>query len=96
MNKTDLQQESMENLASCSWFAKEKPSKNLLIIQHLRTVHNYMTEPIHLLNFLPTVSDTIYCFCFAVEKFHSLASFLSFPEKLSRLPVTLPTYLRHS
>ena len=39
MNKTDLQQESMENLANCSWFAKEKPSKNLLIIQHLRTVH---------------------------------------------------------
>ena len=25
-----------------------------------------------------------------VKKFHGLTSFLSFPEKLSRLPVTLP------
>ena len=33
---------------------------------------------------------TIYCFCFAVKKFHGLTSFLSFPEKLSWLPVTLP------
>ena len=33
---------------------------------------------------------TVYCFCFAVKKFHGLTSFLSFPEKLSRLPVTLP------
>ena len=27
---------------------------------------------------------------FCGEKFHGLMSFLSFPEKLSRLPVTLP------
>ena len=27
---------------------------------------------------------------FAVKKFHGLMSFLSFPEKLLRLPVTLP------
>ena len=40
--------------------------------------------------------DTVYCFCFAVKKFHSLTSFLSFPEKLSRLPVTGTAYLRHS
>ena len=33
---------------------------------------------------------TIYCFCFAVKKFPGLASFLLFPEKLSRLTVTLP------
>ena len=32
----------------------------------------------------------LYCFCFAVKKFHGLTSFLSFPEELSRLPVTLP------
>ena len=29
-------------------------------------------------------------FCFAVKKFHGLTSFLSFPEKLLRLLVTLP------
>ena len=34
--------------------------------------------------------NTVYCFCFTVKKFHGLTSFLSFPEKLSRLPVTLP------
>ena len=34
--------------------------------------------------------NTVYCFSFAVKKFHGLTSFLSFPEKLSRLPVTLP------
>ena len=33
---------------------------------------------------------TVYCFCFAVKKFQGLTSFISFPEKLSRLPVTLP------
>ena len=33
---------------------------------------------------------TVYCFCFAVKKFHGLTSFLTFPEKISRLPVTLP------
>ena len=33
---------------------------------------------------------TVYCFCFAVKKFHGLTSFLSFPEKVLRLPVTLP------
>ena len=32
----------------------------------------------------------VYCFCFAVKKFHGLTSFLSFSEKLSQLPVTLP------
>ena len=45
---------------------------------------------------MPNVSNKqdamkyLYCFCFAVKKFHGLMSFLSFPEKLSRLPVTLP------
>ena len=33
---------------------------------------------------------TVYCFCFVVKKFHGLTSFISFPEKLSQLPVTLP------
>ena len=33
---------------------------------------------------------TVYCFYFAVKKFHGLMSFLSFPEKFSQLPVTLP------
>ena len=33
--------------------------------------------------------NTVHCFCFAVKKFHGLTSFLSFPEKLLRLPVTL-------
>ena len=37
-----------------------------------------------------TIVITVYCFCFAVKKFHGLTSFLSFPEKLSRLLVTLP------
>ena len=32
----------------------------------------------------------VYCFCFTVKRFHGLTSFLSFPEKLSWLPVTLP------
>ena len=36
------------------------------------------------------LSDTVYCFCFAVKTFHGLTSLLPFPEKLSRLPVTLP------
>ena len=38
------------------------------------------------------ISDrhTVYCFCFAVKKFHGLTSFLLFPEKRLRLPVTLP------
>ena len=34
--------------------------------------------------------NTVYCFCLAVKKFHGLTFFLSFPEKLSRLLVTLP------
>ena len=47
-------------------------------------MHTYITH-----NSLCTL-HTVYCFCFAVKKFHGLTSFLSFPEKLSRLPVTLP------
>ena len=35
------------------------------------------------------VMHTVHCFCFTVKKFHGLMSFLSFPEKLSWLPVTL-------
>ena len=30
--------------------------------------------------------DTIYCFLFAVKRFHYFTSLPSFPEKLSRLP----------
>ena len=47
-------------------------------------MHTYITH-----NSLCTL-HTIYCFCFVVKKFHGLTSFLSFPEKVSRLPVTLP------
>ena len=36
------------------------------------------------------LQHTVYYFCFVVKKFHGLMSFLSFPEKLLRLPVTLP------
>ena len=36
------------------------------------------------------IVSTVYCFCFALKKFHGLMPFLSLPEKFLRLPVTLP------
>ena len=42
------------------------------------------------MTFPASLDNTVYCFCFTVKKFHGLTSFLSFPEKLSWLPVNLP------
>ena len=42
------------------------------------------------------IVSTVYCFCFALKKFHGLMFFLSLPEKFSQLPVTLPILIRHS
>ena len=55
-------------------------------------IHTRMHTHVHMHVLVHTTSScyTVYCFCFAVKKFHGLMSFLSFPEKLSRFAVILP------
>ena len=60
-----------------------------MAIQHIANIASYIPPICGPLQ-IHTYVDTVYCFCLAVKKFHGLTSFLSFPEKLSWLPVTLP------
>ena len=76
-----------KNLGKCLSRTKTfklKSSRRADIILYNNNVGNW--------NFLGyyRLLNAVYCFCFAVKRFHGLTSFLSLSEKLSRLPVTLP------
>ena len=68
------------NITISSYFTK-------LLVTVLQTLKLYEYVVDEMVSF---ESHTVYCFSFAVKKFHSCKSFPSFPEKYLRLQNILP------